>query len=172
MTDRDRPLDPAVLALRAEFDAAFQAPPRAEDPDGVAVLAARLGPDLLAVRVLELAGIVPARPIVPVPSRRPELLGLCGIRGAVVPVYALARLLRRADPQEPARWLLLAGAGDARIALAVTALEGRLRVPAAALRRAAEEAKDHVPEVVAHDGRLVPVVSVPSLLRSITEAEG
>jgi chemotaxis signal transduction protein len=154
--------------LRAAFDAAFARPPSAAGQDAVALLALRVAGEPVAVRVLETAGLMPARRIVPVPSRRPELLGISGIRGAVVPIYGLARLLRRGDDGEP-RWILLAAAGgEERVGLAVATFERHLLVPAGDLRPAAAGAAAHAPELLHADDAPRPVLSIPSLVRAIT----
>jgi chemotaxis signal transduction protein len=154
--------------LRAAFDAAFARPRGAGAEDAVALLALRVGGEPLAVRVLETAGLMPARRIVPVPSRRPELLGISGIRGAVVPIYGLARLLRRADDGEP-RWIVLAAAGgEERVGLAVATFERHLVVPAERLRPAATGPGGHAPELLHGEGASRPVLSIPSLVRAIT----
>jgi purine-binding chemotaxis protein CheW len=155
--------------LRAAFDAAFVRPLEAPARDTVALLALRAGGEPVAVRVLEIAGLMAARPVVAVPSPRPELLGISGIRGAVVPIYSLARLLGRADDGAP-RWVVLAAAGADRIGLAVAAFERHLVVPAARLRPAAGAGgvAGHAPELLQGEGAATPVLSVPSLVREIT----
>lgn len=157
----------AVEALRAEFDAAFAAPPRGARRDLVPLLAIRAGGAPVAVRVLDTAGLLPAKVVVPAPSRRPEVLGVCGHRGAVLPVFSLARLLGRAEEGEAPRWMLLAGREE-RVALAFAAVEGHVLVVPAALQRAAGEAVGHLAEIVEIEGAGRPVVSIPSLLRAIT----
>ena len=156
-----------VESLRAAFDAAFAAPPRGARRDLVPLLALRAGGDAVAVRVLETAGLLPARVIVPAPSRRPEVLGVCGHRGVVLPVFSLARLLGRSENGDAPRWMLLAG-GAERVALAFGTLDGHVLVPPSALRRAQGEAVGHLAEIVEIGGAGRPVVSIPSLLRAIT----
>ena len=159
-------------ALRAAFDAAFARPARAPDVDTVALLAIRVGGAPMAVRVLETAGLMQVRPIVPVPGRRAELLGVSGVRGALVPVYSLARLLGRAD-DDPPRWLVLATtARGERVGLAVATFERHLVSPAGDLRpaTASGSGEPHAPELLVADGTIRPVLSVPSLLRKITDS--
>jgi len=138
--------------------------PTASPADRVALLAVRAGAELVALRVLEISGLLKARTVVPVPSARSELVGVCGVRGTVLPVYGLARLLRIPEEPAAARWMVLAGP----VALAFGGLEGHLVVAAEELHRAApgQLALPHVAEVVERD-RPLPVVSVPSLLRAI-----
>jgi chemotaxis signal transduction protein len=172
VTDPGKREDASAATLRAAFDAAFARAASAPAEDAVALLALRVGGAGVAVRVLETAGLMAARPIVPVPSRRPELLGVSGVRGAVVPIYSLARLLGRADDAAP-RWIVLAAAGAERVGLAVTTFDRHLVVPKAELCRAAQAgttAAAHAVEVLHDAGEVRPVVSIPSLVRAITQA--
>jgi purine-binding chemotaxis protein CheW len=159
--------DGTAEALRAAFDAAFGRPAELPGRDGVPLLALRVAGDPVAVRVLETCGLLPARRIVPVPARRPELLGLAGIRGAAIPIYSLARLLGRGEDGPP-RWIVLAAAGgDDRVGLAVAAFERHLVVAAGDLRPAAG-GPAHAPELLQAEGGARPVLSVPALVRTIT----
>lgn len=162
----DASLERTAAALRAAFDATFAAPARGARRDLVPLLAIRAGGEAVAVRLLETAGLLPAKAIVPAPSRRPEVLGVCGHRGAVLPVFSLARLLGLAEEGE-ARWMLLAGREE-RVALAFGALDGHVLVPPSALQRNAGEAVGHLAEVVEIEGAGRPVVSIPSVLRAVT----
>src|SRR5512141_2494005 len=106
----DRPAGPDAEALRAEFDAAFGRS-AATAPDTVALLAIRIGVAPFAVRVLEAGGLVQVSAVVPVPSRRPEVLGVAGLRGDLLPVYGLARMVL-GMPDDAPRWLILAGTAE------------------------------------------------------------
>jgi chemotaxis signal transduction protein len=170
VSDERRPS--ALESLRAEFDASFAAAPAAAPPARVALLAVRAGGEPVAVRVLETTGLLRARPVVAVPSARTELLGVCGVRGAVLPVYSVARLLRGAEDGGAPRWMVLAGPADRPVALAFAELEGHLLVTTDELHRAepGEVALSHVAELVRRGERAIPVASVPSMLRAITGA--
>jgi purine-binding chemotaxis protein CheW len=155
-------------ALRRAFDAAFAAPRPAARDALVPLLALRVGGEPMAVRVLELDGLVQARKIVAMPSRRPELLGISGLRGAVLSIYGLARLLGRADDGDP-RWIAVARGGE-RIGLAIATLEGHLLVRPQELSPVdtGGEARPHVREILRRDQGSRPVLSVPSLVGAIT----
>lgn len=161
------PTAPPAASLRRAFDETFAAPPRPERDPLVPLLAVRVGGEPMAVRVLELGGIVRARRIVAVPSRRPELLGISGLRGVVLSIYGLTRLLGRDADDEP-RWIAVA-AGDDRIGLAFGTLEGHLLVAAQALTPVApgDGARPHVRELLRDDRGARAVLSVPSLVRTI-----
>jgi purine-binding chemotaxis protein CheW len=163
------PLAASLQALREEFDASFAAEPPGERPDDVALLAVRVGNDPLALRVHEILGLLKVGTIVAVPSRRPELLGITGVRGAVVPVYSLARLTGRAESERP-RWVALAGAGGAgRIGLAFAALDGHLRVPSGSIHAAASSREPGaVFGLVDLDGESRPLLDVRAIVHAIT----
>lgn len=169
MSDRSW-TDATAAELREAFDAAFMRRREGDRDEGVPLLAIRVGGEPMAIRVLETAGLLPARTLVAVPSRRAELLGIAGVRGAVVPVYSLARLLGRPDDGPP-RWIVLAAAAEGeRIGLGVAAFDRHRIARGAELGPAAAGgvAGAHVSEVLHADGAVVPVVSVPSLVRAVT----
>jgi purine-binding chemotaxis protein CheW len=156
-------------ALRRAFDAGFAAPPAARAAAEVGLLRLRAGGAPVAVRTLEAAGLVPAARLCPVPGARRELLGLAGVRGEVVPVYALSRLLGWPDAGERPAWLLLAGDPRdlaARVALACGAFEGQVAVPPGALVPATAS-PPALPLVASLDGASVPVADVAALLRLV-----
>jgi chemotaxis signal transduction protein len=91
------------------------------------------------------------------------------VRGAVVPIYSLARLIGRADEGAP-RWIVLAAAGAERVGLVVATFERHLVVPAAEIRPAARPgaAEGHAPALLHAGGEATPILSIPSLVRAIT----
>jgi chemotaxis signal transduction protein len=128
--------DPAALVqtlleLRRSFDAGFARPPEAADTGWEAVLAVQAGAAPLAVRTAEIAGLFEGAPLTPLPSRRPEFLGIASLRGQLVPVYDLARLLAL-EPGAAPRWRLLLRVPEP-LALAFDSFDGQFRVPAADL---------------------------------------
>src|SRR5436309_1156564 len=89
-----------VSELRRAFDGTFAKAIRtaggeAQEED---LLAVRIFTHAYAIRVAEIAGIITSRKIVPVPSRRFELLGVAGLRGGLIPVYHLGALLGHGSP--------------------------------------------------------------------------
>ncbi len=153
-------------ALRAEFDQAFAAR-RAAPPDVVALLAIRVGGAPFAVRLLDAGGLATLRQVVPVPSRRAELLGVSGVRGEALPIYSLARLVLGADDVEAPRWMILAG-GREPVGLAFATFEGHVVVGRGELRpvEGAEADRAHVAAI--HPGPPVrPVLSIASLVEAV-----
>lgn len=94
-------MNDTVERLRREFDAAFALPHPEPGPPLESFL---VGPEF-AIRVAELKGVLAAKELVPIPGRRPELVGLAGVRGVALPVFSLSLLLGRG--REEPRWILL-----------------------------------------------------------------
>lgn len=163
-----------VEELRRAFDASFAAAPELERPPEVAFLALRVGAEVFAVRLLDTAGLVPARRVVRVPSPDPALLGITGLRGAIVPVYSLAVLLGRHGLAEDAPWYLTCGRDAGRVALAFTQFEGHVRAALSDLRAAQAErpGREHVSELLTVGDVVRPVLDVGSLMARITGEAG
>lgn len=130
MNSLDRLLSQRLVELREDFDRSFAEPPPSPPGATEDLLALTLGGHPHAIRVRELRGLYVDRPITPLPSPMPELVGLAAIRGELVVVYDLARLLGYEHP-EPPRCLLLSTRNA--LAFAIGSLTQQLRVPLAAL---------------------------------------
>lgn len=161
------PSDLRAAALREAFDAAFAAAPGDARREQVALLRLRAGGEELALRVLETGGLVALGRLTPLPARRPELLGLTGLRGGLLPVFDLARLLGLPGQGAPPRWMALAGEGEERVGLAFDEFQGHARVLPGELHAAPASPRLHLREVVELEGRPVPVLAVPSLLHAV-----
>src|ERR1700748_3867166 len=122
ITERD--LASQVSALRAAFDGAFAEPPPRGEEALEKFLAVRAGGGLFAFRLAEIAGVAVDRKLTPLPSPVPELLGLTGLRGRLVPVYSLTALLGGAPESAAGRWLVLVA--DGHVALATEGVAGYL----------------------------------------------
>jgi purine-binding chemotaxis protein CheW len=166
VSNRDK-LAETLDALRRSFDSSFAAPPAGEGPDEVALLAIRIGSDPAALRVHETLALLKAGAIVPVPSRRPELLGVTGMRGAVVPVYSLSRLTGRGEGVTP-RWIVLAG-GAERVGLAFAGFDAHVRVRRDAIHSpAAHRNFEAISGFVEIGDQPRPIIDVPAIVRRIT----
>ncbi len=142
--------------LRRAFDRSFAAVERVDSGDGLDVLAVRVASGRYALRVSELAGLFKDRAVTPVPSPDPDLLGLAGLRGTIVPVYDLRSLL--GQPRgEPPRWLVLA-AGPETLGLAFDGFEGQLRV-----------AREDIAGTDAAEGALGQAVRTGAVVRRIVD---
>ena len=158
-----------VGELRSVFDQTRAAP----FSSGVAeqtedLLAIRVSRDAHAIKVNEISGLTTGKKIVAFPSPITELLGVAGIRGALVPVYSLAMLLGYNADTERTRWLALCGTEDP-VALAFDDFEGYVRVPLTQLYAAEQKdgAHMHVQEVVRATDMVRAVVSIPLIRKTI-----
>jgi purine-binding chemotaxis protein CheW len=155
------------IELRRAFDQSFaQAPvPRVTELDDL--LEIRVGLDPYAIHLGQVTGVFADKPVTRLPGSFPELLGIAGFRGAIVPVYDLRTLLGypRGGTQ---RWLILT-AGETRIALAFDLFEGHARVPRSAIAEeiGSETRQNHVREVVRSASLARPIVHLPSILEAI-----
>ncbi|MBI4869746.1 MAG: chemotaxis protein CheW [Candidatus Wallbacteria bacterium] len=108
------------------------------------------------------------RSVVRLPSTRRELLGICGLRGALVPVFDLSALLGLEADMPSASWCLLAG-GNYLVGFAFERLDGYVRardgsvVPAPA-------ATHCVTQLLRHDGGARPLIALRALVGSIERA--
>ncbi len=167
-----RGLTEKAAELRRAFDLSFAEAPAERLQALDDLLAIRVGAAPYALRLSEVAGLAVDRRITPLPSAVPELLGLAGLRGAIVPVYDLAALLGSAAAAAP-RWLAFAaGAG---VALSFDAFERHLRLGREAVVPAgeADARRGHVREVLRAEGGARPIVHLASIVESIRRrAEG
>jgi purine-binding chemotaxis protein CheW len=174
------PMDPRATRLREAFDRGFALPPAAEAGETGDFLLLRAAGAAYALRVADMAGIAAGRTVVPVPGRRPELLGVAGIRGALVCVYSLSRLLGLPGPlghpttSEEAAWLALVFLADADpVALAFQELEGFVRVPRAQIHdQPVERADPRIRGVVQAGPAPRPVVDLATILEAIQKSAG
>lgn len=153
--------------LRRAFDLSFAEPPPAAIEAFEDLLHIRLGTVGYALRVTEIAGLFTGVKITPLPATVPELLGIAGFRGSILPVYDLGALLGYARETEP-RWLAIAAA--ASVGLAFGAFERQVRIHPQAIVPDAHggTVRRHVREVVQVEGVVRPLLSVPSVLEDIT----
>jgi signal transduction histidine kinase len=125
--------------LRSVFDKARALPFSLNgEEQAESLLAIRVSQDAYAVRVNEISGLVTDRKVVPIPSPISELLGVAGVRGALVPVYSLAALLGYGAETGQVRWLALCGTEEP-LALAFGGFEGYTQVPLGQLYSADQE---------------------------------
>lgn len=151
--------------LRREFDQAFAVPTRHETRDLVKLLAVRAGGEPYALRLTELSGLVRDRRVMPVPSSAPEMRGVAGLRGALVPVYDLGALLGHGVGEHPPIWLALVGKGR-EIALAFEKLEGHIEIARSDLSPA-DGLREGARVVVRTPDATRVVIDIPVLLERI-----
>lgn len=161
-----------AAALAREFDLGFSRATDVERAPEVNLLVVQLGAQPFAVRASEIRAIVTTPRIAYVPSRAPALLGIGGIRGEILPVFDLARLLGIATEERALRWSILAGEVE-RAALAFHHFERFERVPATALSRSDQGGATaaFVEEVVRLERGVLSIIGIARLLaglRSVT----
>lgn len=155
--------------LRRAFDQTFAGAARAGGgEDSVSLLALRVAGDTFAVRIGEVAGLVPRQRIVPLPGPVPELLGIAGLRGGLVPVYGLGALLGYRAGGDPPPWTILVG--PELIGLAFEAFEGYLRVARSEIATSGDpEARPHVSESARIAGRPCGIIDLRSVRGAVEE---
>jgi chemotaxis signal transduction protein len=164
-------IESRLEALRREFDESFSVAHRELHRELEDFLLVRVADDPYALRLGEIAALASRRTIVPLPSRRPEFLGLAGHRGSLAAIFSLPRLLGYpAASGTPGWFVLLRAAGG--IALAFDAYEGHARVPASEQTPIGDAARRRfVARAVRHGGRVRPVVDIPGILVALEESK-
>ena len=159
-------LSPRAAALRAAFDRSFAEPPRLDLTPMEDLLAVRIGDDVFAIRLSEIAGLYAGKKITRVPGGDPALLGIAGFRGAIQPVYGLTILLGRQAEAVP-RWLAIAAA--APVALAFDGFDGHVRVASETIRPRDAGAKDqpYARHFAPVRDFIRPILHLPSILDAI-----
>jgi chemotaxis signal transduction protein len=156
-----------LAALRQAFDRSFAEAPTYQVTALQDLLDIRLGATPYALRLVEISGLFADMKITPVPTRVPELLGIAGFRGSLLPVYDLRALVGHRVDGQP-RWVAIAEGNS--LGLAFDRFEGHMRVGEDAMvpHGGRENAVRHVREVVRIDGLVRPIVSIRSVLESVT----
>jgi purine-binding chemotaxis protein CheW len=162
-----------VAELRRAFDESFASMP----PERVAVwedlLDIRIGGDAYAIRVRDISGFVASGKIVPVPSRVPELLGMAGVKGSLVPVFSLAALLGYGRPDEAPRWLALAGKTET-VAFGFGEFEEYLRVLASEvfLPEKSDPGRNFIESGIRAGGAARSIINIGSMTDAIKARAG
>jgi chemotaxis signal transduction protein len=171
MSDAHADMRPEGTAetLRRQFDRSFADARRLETEQFETLLAVRIRGDAFVLRLSEIGGLFADRNVTPVPGPVPELLGIAGFRGAIVPVYDVGALLGYPAAAD-CRWLVLS-AGHPPIGLAFDQLEGVVRVGSLDLAPAdgAHARHQHVRELARTSDGARALVHVPSIVETITK---
>ncbi|MBI4821839.1 MAG: chemotaxis protein CheW [Deltaproteobacteria bacterium] len=165
-------LDQRARELRRVFDAEFATPERARSVETQPFLLVRVASEHLSIRVLDLGGIETTRRVLRIPSSAPALLGVARIRGLVVPVFGLARLLGLPEPDE-SPWIALSKE-PAPLGLAFAELEGHLGATQDALsssNAASVGSPRFTGDEVLRADRLRPVISIRRVVSEIRGQE-
>ena len=169
VTQETRPAESTAERLRRAFDETFSVATSAADTDVQGLLCLGVRGEPYAVRLGEVTALLADQKIVPLPGSSPELLGLTGVRGAVVPVYDLGGLLGLARASQPPRFLVVAGELQS-VGLSFERFDGYARVQRSQISSAAADAaRLHCREVARVGPEARAVVAVGSILDTITE---
>jgi chemotaxis signal transduction protein len=166
----DSKLEDKIAEMRRLFDESFAIAPAGNVTESEAMLAIAVEGEHFALRGREISGLsVSNEKIVPVPSRVPELLGLTGIRGVVVPVFSLPRLLGFDSLHGQTRWLVFCGEVQTPIALAFETMERLFEATGSDIfvREEPIGRHRHVNATVSEGTTLRGVISIPTLVEYI-----
>lgn len=153
--------------LRREFDGGFQAEAKTAHAKTIDLLVIRLGDRDYGMKVEGVEAVVKGKRVTALPGSAPDFMGIAGFRGALVGVYDLASWLGL--KRKSGEWLLLVRTGQSqRVALVFDSLEGQLRLEEAEFLTA--ESSEFVKSHVQLESRVLPVLSLPSLLERFAEA--
>ncbi|HYQ46779.1 MAG TPA: chemotaxis protein CheW [Polyangiaceae bacterium] len=160
-------IEQRLSALRQDFDQSFARAAGGPQPSQLDFLAIVVAGDAYAIRLSEVRSLHAERKLVPAPSLLPELLGVCGFRSVLTPVYDLAQLLGYAA-EPTARWLVIVEAASP-IAFAFGGFDSHLRVSLESVS-APETSNGGAAAVggaVRNQGITRPLLHLPSLVEAI-----
>lgn len=156
-----------VEALKRDFDRAFAAPPRGVQEAFEDVLAIRVGGDPYAIRLADVASLGARPAAVPLPSRRPECLGLVGQGGSLAALYSLSALLGLSGGTSTPRWMVLLKGGTG-LALGFEGYDGYARIPLSEIAPLADAAKRrHVTRAAGRGASTRLIIDIPSIVNDL-----
>jgi len=153
--------------MRHIFDRGFAEVRHVDARDTCDCLSVEIAGDPYMLRLSQIVGFVANKKVTRLPGGMPELNGIAGFRGVVMPIYDLAALLDY-PPTRSTRWTVIAA--DEPVGLGFDGFNGHFRFATDEIvpREGADEA-DPLGHVV-RSGRLaLPVVSIPSIVARIRQ---
>jgi len=170
----EQQINDRVAELRRSFDETFAEPRESPERDEQDFLIIDVAGETFAVRVSELAIVEAHRKIVPVPGDQPNLLGLAGVQGRLVPVYDLAGFLGLGRSEHP-DWLAICGQSD-RVALAFGKLLAHARVRLNALHSPefsnTNTSRSNVREAIKLEASTVYILDLVEIVEEIKRQSG
>jgi chemotaxis signal transduction protein len=157
-----------LAELQRDFDRTFAAAPATDLGEFEDVLTVRIGGDPYALRASEISGLFAGRRVVPFPTRRVDLLGMAGIRSALVPIYGLSLVLGYGRSDRATPWIAVCDKSDP-VGLAFEDFESFVRVPRAAVHARGQEGSTwkHVTNVVRIAEETRPLLDVDLILQAL-----
>lgn len=149
-------------AEESDIPAAQQ--PAIEEAD-LEMLSFQLGSEEYAIPVGRIREVLTPREITPVPRTPEHILGVCSLRGAVLPIVDLGRRLGlpRTLQDERSRIIVTAFDEDERIGLSVDRVKGVVRFPFSAIRpvpETVEQGAEFLTGIVRKEERLIILLDV------------
>jgi chemotaxis signal transduction protein len=166
MTEEGRVVPLRIEALREDFDRSFAKKPAAV-PASDDLLEISIAGRPYALRIAEVSGIFVDRIVAPLPTAVVGLLGICGIRGALLPVYDLGTMLEHPTERSQHRWLAIAAGTFVGLAFERFTEHVRVGRDAIVSHDSDTRAMRHVREFVSIRERMTPIVSIVSVLETI-----
>jgi len=158
-------ISPRARELGREFDRSFSLPPSIDTTAKIELLAIRVGANPFALRLSDVAGIYADKKITRVAGAAPAMLGIAGFRGAIAPIYDLARLMGQPQSQAP-RWLVVARTEP--IGIAFDGFDGQLRLVADAIKsQQSADARGYTKELAHTDSGLRQIVDLQFVIEAI-----
>lgn len=169
MSSNGSKLQTQAAEIRRAFDESFATPYPYDQVAVEPMLAIEVGAQHFAVRAREISAVTVAKSaVIAIPSSVPELMGITGIRGLVVPVFSLAALLGVESDDRQSRWLLLCGDKQAPLALGFSLLERQVAVPVSDIYPQDAGTAARFAHGTARDGdRLLPIISISRIVAHI-----
>jgi chemotaxis signal transduction protein len=156
-----------VADLRRAFDQAFSAAPAAADAELEDLITVQIAGKPHALRAREISGLFLHRSVLKVPTRRSELLGIAGIRSALVPIYDLAALLELGQSTSASPWIAVCDSLEP-LGLSFQSLEGLLRVAKNCVSEATLDTASGLPRSVLRvNDQTYPIVEVGLLVKKL-----
>lgn len=165
MIEADVHISDRAAELRRAFDRSFVEVQHFQSVATEDFLSVNVGGDPYVLRLGEVAGLFADKKVTRLPSGVAELSGVAGFRGAIVPVYDLAALLRYPASQS-ARWMVIAA--EAPVALAFDSFDGHCRFATDAVAaRDGVDSGGHLDKIVRASDFVRPIVNIPSIVAAI-----
>jgi len=158
-----------LASLRQDFDQSFARAAGGPQPSQLDFLGIRVAGDPYALRLSEIQSLHADRKLVTAPSLLPELLGVCGFRSVLTPVYDLAQLLGYGAAPS-ARWLAIVQ-NASPIAFAFADFDAHLRVALDSVSApdSSSGGTAAIAGAVRNAGSSLPLLHLPSLVEAIAQ---
>jgi purine-binding chemotaxis protein CheW len=128
----------------------------------------RINREEYGISVTEVVSIEKAREIMPVPRQNPYVLGIINLRGSVVPIIDLRKVLTHAAiPITESTRFLMVMVDDQIIGFAVDEATDIVDVPASTIQKPAIFRSDFIYGIAKLDERMIVLLDIPSLMKNV-----